>query len=159
MPLLALLVALSPGAPTARAADERHDTVVILLDASGSMRLELQGTRQSRMAAAKSSLKAVLQKIPQSTHLGLLVFSAANLTNDWAYPLGPRDDPRLLAAIDDPARQRHAARPLHQDRRRPIAVGAGRNWLRYHRLLIVTDGEAQIRTCGSPPRGNRPGLP
>jgi hypothetical protein len=26
-------------------------------------------------------------------------------------------------------------------------------------LLIVTDGEAQIRTCGSPPRGNRPGLP
>jgi hypothetical protein len=118
--------------------------VVILLDASGSMKSSFQGA-VSRMTAAKSALKAVLQKVPQSTHVGLLVFSANNLTNDWAYPLGPRDDARLFAAIDsiDPGHDtplgryiKKAADRLLEERAKEFGYGT-------YRLLVVTDGEAQ----------------
>jgi hypothetical protein len=130
--------------PVSQAADDHHDTVVILLDASGSMKSSFQGG-VSRMTAAKSALKAVLQKVPQSTHVGLLVFSANNLTNDWAYPLGPRDDARLFAAIDsiDPGHDtplgryiKKAADRLLEERAKEFGYGT-------YRLLIVTDGEAQ----------------
>src|SRR6185295_12404976 len=71
--------------------------------------------------------------------------SAANLTNDWAYPLGPRDDARLLAAIDsiEPGNAtplgryiKIAADRLLQERGKEFGYGT-------YRLLIVTDGEAQ----------------
>src|SRR5687768_2949362 len=83
-------------------AQEAHDNVVIVLDASGSMTGKLPGTDMTKMDGAKAALKEVLKNVPQSTRVGLLVFSAGNVTNDWVYPLGPRNDAELLKAIDLP---------------------------------------------------------
>jgi len=139
---LALLgVVLACAAP--RAADY-HDSVVIVLDASGSMRGTLAGSNLDKMSAAKSALKEVLASVPASTHIGLLVFSSSNLKNDWVYPLGPRVDADLARAIDLP--KAGSGTPLGQY----IKIGADRllqertKQFGYgtYRLLIVTDGEA-----------------
>jgi uncharacterized protein YegL len=139
---LALLVFLPPEILQAQ---EAHDNVVIVLDASGSMAGRLAGTSMDKMSAAKKALKEMLNKIPQSTHVGLLVFSAQNLKNDWAYPLGPRNDAELSNAIDLPIA--HGGTPLG----RYIKIGADRlieertKQFGYgtYRLVIVTDGEAE----------------
>ena len=100
---------------------------------------------KSKMDAAKEALKEVLAKIPDNTHIGLLVFSGSNIQNDWVYPLGPKNTEQLLAAIELPLPG--GGTPLGKYMR----VGANRlleqrekqyNYGNY-RLLIVTDGVAQ----------------
>ena len=122
-----------------------HDNVVIVLDASGSMRGALTGTGLSKIDGAKAALKEVVQKLPDSTYVGLLVFSAGNLTNDWAFPLGPRDNVQLVRAIDMPEpRQgtplgryiKKGADRLLEERAKQFGYGT-------YRLLVVTDGEAE----------------
>lgn len=123
---------------------ESHDNVVIVLDASGSMKQNMRGTNMNKMDAAKTALKAVLQNISESTHIGLLVFSSKNLKNDWAYPLGPLEQSQLLKAIESPLPNRGT--PLGEY----IKIGADRllkaRGEQYgygsYRLLIVTDGDA-----------------
>lgn len=125
---------------------DHHDHVVVVLDASGSMkqRMRARGSRISKMDAAKKALKAVLSHVPQTTHIGLLVFSSRNLKDHWAYPLGPRDERRLIEAIEKPIASRGT--PLGEY----IKIGADRllkaRNAQYgygtYRLLIVTDGEA-----------------
>src|SRR5262245_20756728 len=126
-------------------AQEGRDYVVIVLDASGSMKQGLSGTGTDKMTAAKAALKEVLQKVPQSTHVGLLVFSAANVRSDWIYPLGPRNDSELMKAIDLPVPNsgtplgdyiQKGADRLLEERAKQFGYGT-------YRLLIVTDGEAQ----------------
>lgn len=132
-------------APLALRAQEYHDNVVIVLDASGSMKEALAGTRMSKMTAAKAAIKTVLQKVPPSTRVGLLVFSALNVKDDWVYPLGPRNDEALVAALD--RLEANAGTPLGvyikkgadrllEERTRQFGYGT-------YRLLVVTDGEAQ----------------
>jgi uncharacterized protein YegL len=126
-------------------AQESHDNVVIVLDCSGSMNERLAGTQMKKMEAAKEALKAVIQKVPQSTRIGLIVFGLVNQREDWAYPLGPRDDVKLAAAID--ALQPSSGTPLGryikkgadrllEERQKQFGYGT-------YRLLVVTDGEAQ----------------
>lgn len=144
--LMAGLALLAAGWPGMTAwTQEARDYVVIVLDASGSMKQGLAGTGADKMTAAKAALKEVLQKVPQSTHIGLLVFSAANLRNDWVYPLGPRHDAELMRAIDLPqpnsgtplgAYIKKGADRLLEERAKQFGYGT-------YRLLIVTDGEAQ----------------
>jgi von Willebrand factor type A domain len=140
--VVALILALTDGAGRAQ---EYFDNVVIVLDASGSMKQSLPGSGMNKMDAAKSALKSVLQTAPQSTHIGLLVFSAANLKDDWAYPLGPRNDAVLINAIDSieassgtPLGEyiKKGADRLLQERAKQFGYGS-------YRLLVVTDGEAQ----------------
>jgi hypothetical protein len=128
-------------------AEENQDNVVIVLDASGSMNETLAGTKTTKMAAAKSALKAVLRQVPASTRIGLLVFSAKNLTDDWVYPLGPRRDEELLRAVERPLPRgdtplgrylKMGADRLLEERARQFGYGT-------YRLLVVTDGEAQDR--------------
>jgi Mg-chelatase subunit ChlD len=137
------LLSLSPRT----SAQEVHDNVVIVLDASGSMMGKLPGTDMTKMDGAKAALKEVLKNVPQSTRVGLLVFSAANLTNDWAYPLGPRNDAELLQAIDRPIPRsgtplgryiKKGADRLLEERAKQFGYGT-------FRLLVVTDGEAEDR--------------
>lgn len=124
-----------------------HDNVVIVLDASGSMRSKMPGASMSKMDAAKGALKAILQKLPPSTQVGLLVFSAAGLKpeNEWVCPLGPRDDATLLPAIDRleggngtplGAYLKRAADRLLEERAKQFGYGS-------YRMLVLTDGEAQ----------------
>ncbi len=126
--------------------DLHTDNIVVILDASGSMREKFRADQtKSKMDAAKAALKEVLAKVPDGTNIGLLVFSGRNILDDWVYPLGPKDTDRLIAAIDLP--QPEGGTPLG----RYIRIGANRlleqrekqyNYGNY-RLLIVTDGEAQ----------------
>ncbi len=121
-----------------------HDNVVIVLDASGSMKQNMRGTRVKKMTAAKDALKAVLDNVSPSTHIGLLVFSSKNLKNDWAYPLSPQDKQELIKAIDLPIANRGTplgeyikigADRLLEERQKQYGYGS-------YRLLIVTDGDA-----------------
>lgn len=126
--------------------DLHTDNIIIILDASGSMNEKFRADQsKSKMDAAKEALKEVLAKVPDNTHIGLLVFSGSNVQNDWVYPLGPKNTERLLAAIELP--QPGGGTPLGQYMR----IGTNRlleqrekqyNYGNY-RLLIVTDGVAQ----------------
>ena len=126
-------------------AQDAADNVVIVLDGSGSMAGRLPGANTDKMTAAKSALKQVLQTVPAQTRIGLLVFSAKGVDNDWIYPLGPRDDARLLQAIDRPMPGqgtplgkylKMGADRLLEERAKQFGYGT-------FRLLVVTDGEAQ----------------
>ncbi len=143
--LLALGVCALLGIVRPACGQEYHDNVVIVLDASGSMGDPLAGTGIRKMDAAKTALKTVLKQVPARTHIGLLVFSSANLKDHWAYPLGARDDAALTRAIDLPQPGRDtplgrylkiAADRLLEERAKQFSYGT-------YRLLIVTDGEAQ----------------
>ncbi len=122
------------------------DNIVVILDASGSMKNKFRGDEtKSKMDAAKEALQEVLAKIPDGTNIGVLVFSGRNVPNEWVYPLGPKDTNRLIEAINRP--EPEGGTPLG----RYIRIGANRlleqrekqyNYGNY-RLLIVTDGEAQ----------------
>ena len=141
-------VSISLFASLLHAQDVYTDNVVVVLDASGSMNESMRvahGNRVQKMAAAKLALYEVLKQIPDTTHVGLLVFSGSGKRGDWVYPLGKKDDTKLKKAID------------------PIAPGGGTPLGKYikiggdrllkerekqhgygsYRLLIVTDGEAQ----------------
>lgn len=136
-----LLILCSAGA---FAREVYTDNVVIVLDASGSMRETMSGTRIVKMNAAKQALHQVLQHVPETTHVGLLVFSSANVRDPWVYPLGPREDVKLKAAIDLPQPKggtplgkfiKEGADRLLQEREKQHGYGS-------YRLLVVTDGEA-----------------
>lgn len=125
-------------------AQECRDQVVVILDASGSMSSMMGNTKMQKMAAAKAALKEVLTKIPESTCIGLLVFSGKNVPDRWLYPLGPRDNAALTAAIDRPGPGgstplgeyiKIGADRLLEERAKQFGYGS-------YRLLIVTDGEA-----------------
>ena len=144
--LILLLSLFIFGVQICSADDDIHkDNIVVILDASGSMQDKFSGDQtKSKMEAAKSALQEVLLKVPDDTHIGLLVFSGVNIQNEWVYPLGPKDTQRLIAAINLP--QPSGNTPLGKY----IRIGANRlldqrekqyNYGNY-RLLVVTDGEA-----------------
>lgn len=141
--LLAMSLGASAGWAQAPTQDYK-DNVVIVLDSSGSMRGSLGSTGMNKMQGAKAALKEVLKQVPASTQIGLLVFSAVNLRDDWVYPLGPRDDAALMRAIDLPQPGhgtplgeyiKKGADRLLQERAKQFGYGT-------YRLLVVTDGEA-----------------
>lgn len=144
--LILLLSLLVFGFQICSADDDIHkDNIVVILDASGSMQDKFSGDRtKSKMEAAKAALQEVLANIPDDIQIGLLVFSGANISNEWVYPLGPKDTQKLVAAIHLP--QPSGDTPLGKY----IRIGANRlleqrerqyNYGNY-RLLVVTDGEA-----------------
>ena len=139
-----LLLGLWLVSSSAAAAGNDKNNVVIVLDASGSMGETMRGTGVRKIDAAKKALKEVIKHVPADTQIGILVFSASNLSNDWVYPLGPRDDAKLMRAIDKP--EPGGRTPLGQYtkvgadallRQRKAQYGYGS-----YRLLVVTDGEA-----------------
>jgi len=141
--LILFIMAISP--LFAQKDNIQKKNVVIVLDASGSMRSNMRGTRTRKMEAAKNALKQVLKTVPPDTHIGLLVFSGKNIKDHWIFPLGPRNDQRLNKAIDmiEPgggtplgAYMKIGAERLLLERKKQMGYGN-------FRLLIVTDGEAQ----------------
>ncbi|MFC1601454.1 VWA domain-containing protein [Candidatus Sumerlaeota bacterium] len=133
--------------PAVHGAGRSNDNVVIVLDASGSMNSNMRGTQKKKMDAAKDALREVLKQAPSTTHIGLLVFSASNVRNDWVYPLGPRDDARLAQAINLP--KANGSTPLgayiKKGGDRLLAQRKAQHGYGSYRLLIVTDGEASDR--------------
>ena len=120
------------------------DNVVVILDASGSMKEPMSSTGTKKMDAAKEALLGVIETIPPSTQVGLLVFSARNMKSGWAYELGTVDVERLQNAIRRPAPGgrtplgkylKIGADALLKQREEQFGYGT-------FRLLVVTDGEA-----------------
>ncbi len=144
--LLAFLVAFFPiPAEGSLFEDDVYiDNIVIVLDASGSMNSKMHHSNESKMAVAKAALLDVLRLVPDSTHIGMLVFSGRGFDNEWIYPLGPRDDAKLSEAINKPIGRggtplgeyiKKGADRLLEARNKQHGYGS-------YRLLIVTDGAA-----------------
>ena len=129
--------------PLGQAQVQVTDNVVVVVDASGSMGANMAGTGRDRMSVAKDALKQVLDQIPDTTHVGILVFPRG----DWVYPLGPRKDSMLAGAID--SIQSGGGTPLgdYMKRGADVLLDARRKQFGYgtYRLLVVTDGEASDR--------------
>ena len=137
----ALLGAVLAGlwaAPLGQAQVQVTDNVVVVVDASGSMGAPMGGS--TRMSVAKEALKQVLEQIPDTTHVGILVFPRGN----WVYPLGPRKESMLAGAID--SIQSGGGTPLgdYMKRGADALLEARKKQFGYgtYRLLVVTDGEA-----------------
>ena len=126
--------------PLGQAQVQVTDNVVVVVDASGSMDTHMAGTGRDRMSVAKDALKQVLDQIPDTTHVGILVFPRGN----WVYPLGPRKESMLAGAID--SIQSGGGTPLGEYMKRgaDVLLDARRKQFGYgtYRLLVVTDGEA-----------------
>ena len=128
-------------APLIRAEVQVTDNVIVVVDASGSMGTPMGGT--DRMSVAREALKQVLGQVPESTHIGVLVFPRG----DWVYPLGSRVEQRLNNAIDSirsgggtplGSYMKRGADALLEARKKQFGYGT-------YRLLVVTDGEANDR--------------
>jgi len=130
--------------PASAADPTYYDNVVIVLDASGSMTQTFQGTTKSRWAAATEALDVVVGALPDTTQIGLVVFSAKGGSSDWVHPLGPKDEAKLSGAFD--SLRPHGGTPLGEY----IKVGADRlleardaqHGYGTYTLLVVTDGRA-----------------
>lgn len=113
-----------------------QNNTVILLDSSGSMN---EGWKNvAKMDAAKSALKEVLKQVPHDTQIGLITFRG------WLFPLGPRDDNKLLQIIDGISPDGNTplgrftndvADALLEQKKKQFGYGN-------YQLLILTDGEA-----------------
>lgn len=124
-------------------ASRTQDNIIIVLDASGSMNEKMKGER--RLDVAKRSLLAVLQQVPPTTNVGILVFSGAGKTGAWwLAPLGALDLPRVqreLASLQPNGgtplgeSMRVAADTLLEQRGKQLGYGT-------FRVLMLTDGEA-----------------
>jgi uncharacterized protein YegL len=119
--------------------------VVIVLDCSGSMEEDMGNTDIMKLNAVKQALKEVVAQLPDNSYVGLLTFSAANVSDDWIYPLQPLNKSKLMSAIDKP--QPGGGTPLG----RYMKIGADallkeraarHNYYDIYRLLVVTDGQA-----------------
>lgn len=141
--LVWILAPLILAAPIIAAAQDYADCVVIILDASGSMDAKMpDGTK--KLDAAKSALQSVLLRIPETTHIGLLVFSGTNVPDPWVYPLGPRDNEALAKAIQmpDPGGNTPLGRFIKTGADRLLEERTKQYGYGSYRLLVVTDGEA-----------------
>jgi uncharacterized protein YegL len=122
-----------------------QDNIVIVLDASGSMTENMQrAPGMTRMQAAKQALHKVVESVPESTNVGLLVFSGSNLQTDWVYPLSRVDRARLNQAIDlpEPAGATPLGAYLKKGADALLAQRQAQRGYGTYRLLMVTDGEA-----------------
>lgn len=138
---LGAVLATTWAMPFGQAQVQVTDNVVVVVDASGSMGAPMGDS--TRMSVAKDALKQVLEQIPDTTHVGILVFPRGN----WVYPLGPRKESMLAGAID--SIQSGGATPLgdYIKRGADALLKARRKQFGYgtYRLLVVTDGEATDR--------------
>ena len=134
-----ILANLGSATPIAAASDH----VVIILDDSGSMNESMQGTRIRKMDGAKRALTQVIEQIPESTKVGILLLNGAKAANHWLVPLGPLDKNLAQAKVKSISAgggtplgeaMRIAADQLLQARAKAV-YGT-------YRLIVVTDGEA-----------------
>ena len=133
-----VILAFFPWVSTASASD----SVVIVLDDSGSMNERMSGGVR-RIEAAKKAIETVLKQFPANTKLGLLLLNGDRSKQHWAIPLEhlsvPQATRKVESVIADGGtplgdRMREGADALLQLREKQIYGN--------YRLLIVTDGEA-----------------
>ena len=108
-PLLVASVPVSADAttPTADPASNKSGRLVLLLDSSGSMK-EAAAGGGTKIEAAKSALRDVVEQLPDSAEVGIRVFGAKGLSAGQpgactdtknVVPVGPLDRARLRNAV------------------------------------------------------------
>jgi uncharacterized protein YegL len=123
-----------------------HNTTVIVLDGSGSMKDSMTDKRSGqsikKMDAAKAALKDVLRKVPSDTHVGILVFTSGRMGWLTDPPLGPVQE-NIFSALDQVSPGggtplglgiKNGTDMLLHDRQTQNNVGR-------YQLIMVTDGE------------------
>ncbi len=126
---------------------EAGQNVVVVLDDSSSMTLRMRSDRRVvKIDAAKRALLSVLEKLPPGTKVGVVALNGRWDPDEWIYPLGPVDKPRLRASIE--RIQAYGNTPLGACMKvgadALLALRAKQHYGTY-RLLVVTDGEATDR--------------
>jgi len=118
------------------------DSVVIVLDDSGSMNERMSGGDR-RIDAAKKAIAVILKQFPVDTKLGLLLLNGDRAKKHWAIPLESLSVQQATKHVESVTadggtplgdRMREGADALLQLREKQV-YGS-------YRLLIVTDGEA-----------------
>lgn len=134
MRFLTTILALALLTGTMRA----DDSIIIVLDTSGSMGDYMREAQASRMEVAQKALIEVLSKVPDTTKVGLLTFDG------WVYDLQPVDRTKLTAAIQ--GTRPGGGTPLYEYIRaagtRLLEERQGRLNVGSYKLLVITDGEA-----------------
>jgi Ca-activated chloride channel homolog len=148
--LLSLLLLVCVLVPSGSLATDQqaNDYIVVLLDASGSMDETIRSTGQQKIVAAKVALTDMIAGLDQDTQIGLLVMEGN--VDGWAYPLGPLDKTKFLAAVKH-VKPNHgtplgtfmatATNALLKERAKNRNTGN-------YRLVILTDGVVKGREKG-----------
>jgi len=138
MLLVCLMPALSGSLP---AADQN---VVVVLDDSGSMAESMRRVRgTTKMGAARAALIEVLQQLPESAEVGVVLLNGRINNDPWVIPLGRVDQTDLVATMEQV--QPMGGTPLGAFMKQgadALLEKRGQQHFGTYRLLIVTDGEA-----------------
>lgn len=135
---IAMMAMFVPAATDVRAGQ----TVVVVLDDSGSMDKDIESGRK-KMTAAKDSLAQVLRSLSRDTKVGILALNSRVGNSNWIVPVGSPDPGRWESELHQVRAK--GGTPLGSMMR----TGAD-ELLRFraqapydtYRLLVVTDGEA-----------------
>jgi uncharacterized protein YegL len=122
----------------ARAADH----VVIILDDSGSMNEAMAGNIR-KMDAAKRALAKVVEQIPDTTNVGILLLNGARANNHWLVPLGAIDKKNATIKVNSIGA--NGGTPLGEAMRiasDQLLQARNKSVYGTYRLIVVTDGEA-----------------
>ncbi len=117
-------------------------TVVVVLDDSGSMDRNIEPGRK-KMAAAKESLSQVLRTLSRDTKVGILAMNSRVNNSNWIVPVGSPDPARWEAELQQVRAK--GGTPLGSMMRAAAdELLKLRSQAPYdtYRLLVVTDGEA-----------------
>ncbi len=131
--------------PQLLVAESLRDNIVVILDASGSMKDPMRGSGRQKMQVAKEALREVLvRSVKETTNLGIIVFSAENLKNDVLYPLGPVDRAKLeeVIMLPEPGHGTPLGTYLKKGADMLLEQWEKQEGYGTYRLLVVTDGKA-----------------
>ncbi|MBU6238000.1 MAG: VWA domain-containing protein [Planctomycetes bacterium] len=118
------------------------DHVVIILDDSGSMNEAMAGNIR-KMDAAKRALAKVVEQIPDTTNVGILLLNGARANNHWLVPLGALDKKNATIKVNSIGA--NGGTPLGEAMRiasDQLLQARNKSVYGTYRLIVVTDGEA-----------------
>lgn len=118
------------------------DHVVIILDDSGSMNEAMAGNIR-KMDAAKRALVKVVEQIPETTNVGILLLNGARANNHWLVPLGALDKKNATIKVNSIGA--NGGTPLGEAMRiasDQLLQARNKSVYGTYRLIVVTDGEA-----------------
>ncbi len=127
------------------AAKNNLDNVVIVFDASGSMSDRMRNVNLSKIDAAKQSMCDVINTIPKTTNIGIVVFSNDTRKQPWIYPLAPKDANKINEAINsiNPSGGTPLGSYMKAGADTLLVARARNHGYGTYKLLVVTDGEAE----------------
>lgn len=120
-------------------------TIVVVLDDSGSMKARMPGGNSSltRMEAGKQALTKVVAGLPDDTNLGILMLNRKTKGQHWLVPLGilSKDSTvkKIQSITPNGGTPLGSAMKLGADALLTMRQNSPYN---IYRLLVVTDGEA-----------------